>query len=922
MDWHAFVRRRLPPLGLDSHREADIVEELAQQLEQAYQDARDDGLPDEAARAVTEGSVHDWSSLAADIAAAEQSRVERALRAAAAPLLEEPGGRGRLGASVAALWQDSRYGLRLLRRHRGFALTAVLTLAVTIGATTAIFGLVNAVLLTPLPFDEPDRLVDLAEAAPELGFNQIPFSPPDLVDFEAAQHSFSGVAAYRNARVELSGDPASERVTMAKVSASLFDVLRVPPLVGRGFLPEEDTPGHDVTVLSHALWTRRFGGDPSIVGRTVQLDRRPFTVVGVLPPQAVFPLTGQRFNGQPAELFVPIAFTPEELSARGGMFNNNVVARLADGVSLDEARAEGAVVGLRILDSYPPEVMAAIGNVTLGITATPLAESVAALSRPLLVVMLAAVLLLVLAGSANVGNLLLTLAAGRRRELAVRAAVGAGRGRLVRQLLAESLVIATLGGTLGLVLAWALVAAAPSVLPAVTPRLDALTLDGRVLAFAVAVTAITVVIFGVGPGLHASRADVHAALSDQARGSSGRVGRLRGTLVVLQCALATLLLVVAGLLGRSLYVLVSTDPGFETQQAIAISTYLPAGGYRTGADVRRFYDEATARARELPGVVDAGISMDQPLAPVEQRAVLPEGLEIGASGAPTVVQSWVTPGYLEALGVPLVRGRGFDPSDRVGSVPVAIVNEAAAERFWPGQDAVGRRIRWSDATPWVQVVGVVGNIREGGMGVAPRPHTFTPVAQVQDASLGENVVGLFRSPTLVVSTPGDSRAVAGLLRDALRNLDARLALTPPRALGDTISSSVAPQRFAAVVVGAFAAAALLLAALGLHGVLAYDVRQRWREIGIRLALGASRGAVTRAVVGRGLLLTGGGLAAGLLAAFAVTRLLTRVLVGVTPTDPLTFVGMALVLSAVALVATWRPVREAMGIDPASAIREE
>ncbi|MGE0041952.1 MAG: ADOP family duplicated permease [Vicinamibacterales bacterium] len=922
MDWPAYVRRHLPPTGLDPAREADIVEELAQQFEQTYEDAVGEGLTDAEAEHRAKGTVADWSVLARDIAEAERSKAARAARVIAAPLLAEPASQGRAGAMTAALWHDVRYGLRLLARHKAFAATTILTLAVTIGATTAIFSLVSAVLLKPLPFSEPGQLMDLSEAAPEIGFDQIPFSPPDLVDYRAAQTSFSTIAAYRNARVELAGDQSSERISIAKASASLFDVLGVRPLHGRVFRADEDAPGNDVAVLSHALWSRRFGSDPAVVGQTVLLDRMPYTIIGVLPPAAAFPLTGQRFNGTPAALFVPIAFTPEELAARGGMFNNSVVARLKDGVSLSEARAEATVLAGRIMANYSPELLAALGNVTLGVTATPLAEEVSALSRPLLLVIMAAVLLLVLAGSANVGNLMLTLAAGRRRELAVRSAIGAGAGRLVRQLLAESLVIAAIGGALGLALAWALVAAAPAVLPAATPRVDALAVDGRVLAFAVAITALTALVFGIAPGLQAARSDARTALAEQSRGSTGGGGRVRNTLVVLQCALAMLLLVVAGLLGRSLYALVSTDPGFETEQALIVTTYLPAGGYGNGPDVRRFYDEAVARARALPGVVDAGASMDQPMAPGERRSLMPEGYDIGATGAPVIVQSWITDGYLEAIGVPLVRGRMFAATDRLGSLPVMVINETAAARFWPSEDPVGRRARWSEESPWMQVVGVVGDTHALGLGQPAQPHAYTPIAQVEDRSLGENVIGQFRNPSVVVATAGAGAAAGGLLRDALRGIDPRLALTPPQTLGVSVAGSLAPQRFGAIVVGAFALAALLLAALGLHGVLAYGVRQRWREIGIRVALGASRAEVIGSVMRRGLTLTAIGVVLGLAGAFAATRALGSLLTGVTATDPLTFAGMALVLLGVTIVATWPPALAALRVDPAAAIRDE
>ena len=918
--WTAYVRANLPALGLDPDRENDIVEEIAQQMEQTFDAAREDGDDVAAAEARARAVVRDWQALGNEIVGAEQSRVERAARSAARPLIEEPRRGGRL---IAEVWLDLRHGLRLLGRHRGFTAAAVLTLALTIGATTGIFSLVSAVLLAPLPFPDPDRIIGISEGVPEAGFPNVPFSPPDLIDFLSMQQSFESVAAYRNASVELSGEPESERVDIARISPALFAVLRVQPVLGRAFEPGDGTEGRSVAILSHRLWTRRFASDPAVVGRVVQLDRQPFEVVGVMPAEAEFPLAGLRYNGRPAAIFVPLEFTMLEKMARGGNFANSVVARLKPGVSLAAAQAEASAIATRIRDTYSPELLAMIKGAALQLPMSTLHSRMANTTRPILLVLLAAVVLLLLAGCANVGNLMLALDSGRRRELAVRASLGAGRGRLARQLMVESVLLAGLGGALGVALAAALIQLAPLALPEGTPRLHALSIDGRVLAFAALVSLATAVLFGLVPGWRSSRVDPAAALADASRGSSGRGGlRLRRGLTAAQCALAALLLVSAGLLGRSLFGLLSTPTGMRADDALTISTYLPPGGYADGPRVAAFYREAVERVAALPGVTHAGASMDRPLAPVERRAIVVEGRDPQTDSAPpVVVQSWITPGYLEALGIPLLQGRGFTAEDDERRDPVILINDRAARLWWSGVDPIGRRLQSGGAQRWFTVVGVVGDLREAGLDQEPQPHTYTPIAQVPAVSLAENVVGLFRSPSLVVSVNGNPRALGGMMRRSLQSLDPRLALTPAQVIRESVERTLDTRRFATVIVAVFALAALLIAAVGLHGVLAFGVAQRSREIGIRVALGATRARIVRQVAADGARLVAAGLTAGLLLALGVTGLMRSLLVGVSPVDPMTFTSVAIVVGAVGALALWLPARAAARIEPARTIRE-
>jgi putative ABC transport system permease protein len=919
----AHVRRQLPPLGLDPLREAEIVEELAQQMEQTYEAARAEGVDHGGAERAAHAIVADWRRLADDFVAAERSLAARTARRLAASLIEEPDGAGRGGRLVREAWQDARHGARWLARHPAFTAAALLTLSLTIGASSAIFSLVNAVLLAPLPFPDDDRLMVVAEAAPAIGFPAMPFSPLDYLDYAAGQRSFAALGGYRNVNVELAGEGDSERIDIVKVQPSIFEVLGVSPQLGRAFGAEDARPGVNTAILSHALWTRRFAAEPAVIGRTVLLDRQPFEIVGVMPATAAFPLVGPRNNSEPGDVLVPLVFSPSELEARARYYGISVLGRLAPGATLDGARSEAATLVGTAWSQYPIEVQAVFRGTTIEWVVIPYHDAVSGRSRLLVLVLFATVLLLLLAGCANLGSLLLALTTSRQRELAVRASLGAGRLRLARQLMIESLVLAALGGALGLGVAWALVRVAPTVLPATLPRLDRVGVDTGVLLFTIAAALVTAALFGVAPAWRWSRVAPSEALATGAsRGATGAgAARVRRGLAVAQCAFAVLLLVPAALLGRTLFTLLARTPGFDTTRTLTASTYLPAGAYGLdGQRVRQFYEDARARLEALPGVGLVGLSMDAPMAPLERRGFVIEGRE-GAATPPIAIYSWITPGYLEALGVPLVAGRGLDDRDGRAGDPVVLVSQTAARLFWPGEDPLGKRVRANLDGPWHIVAGVVGDVSDDGLDSDPLAHLYAPLAGVEAEALGENVVGLFRRPNVVVSATAPVTVVGGLVRETLRGLDPQLALTPPARLRDGVVSSLSTQRLAAAVVGAFSVAALAIAAVGLHGVLAFGVAQRRRELGIRLALGATPARVGRQVAGDGAWLVAAGLVVGLFAAYAASGLIRGLLVGVSPADPATFAMVAAVVVAVALAAVWAPARSATRIDPAATIRE-
>ena len=822
-------------------------------------------------------------------------------------------------------WHDFRFGLRLLYRSPVFALVAIVTLAVGIGANTAIFSLVNAVLLRPLPFADAGALTMVWESLPELGADKISFSAPDLRDFKERQRSFKSIATFQNKHVEFSISGAAERIVAARASASLLPLLGVSPSRGRWFTKQEDESGTRLVVLSHGLWRRRLNGDPGILGRAVSIDRVPYTVVGVMPRGFRFPPPGPPFNNMPAELWLPMSFTQSELESRGDMYNHSVIGRLRKGVTLERARAEARSLATQIQQEYPAELNQAFGGARLRLEVVPLRDELVGPSRALLLILMAAVGMVLLIACANIANLLLARTTGRGREMALRVAFGAGRKRLFRQMLLEALSLALPGGALGLVVAHFAVVAFSRLIPSQFAMPEEIQLDGTVLLMTLLLSLGSAVLFGVAPGLQVSRREIQSELNEGGRTVTASRGlrAVQNTFVVSQFALALLLLVAAGLLVRSFLRLLATDPGFEPDRVLTFSVTLPPTAYARASDVRSFYRDLLERLATLPDVTAAGAASDLPLAGREVRAFRAEGSPRDSSSAPVGSHSWVSGEYFDAFGIPLLRGRRFTEGDRRETAPVAIVSETLAQGLWPGQDPIGKRIRWTwDEAPWLTVVGVVGDVKDGPLQSEPRLHTYTPYAQEEDWVIEDAVVGQLRSLNFVVHAEEDLAALLPSVREVVRELDPGLAVANVQPMAEILRESVGPQRFSALLVGQFALTALFLAAIGIYGVMAYGVTQRYHEIGIRLAVGSQTRDVLRLVSLQGLKLAGVGIGLGLLCAAVATRLMRSLLFGVEATDPATFVITPLVLAAVALAACYFPARRATRVDPLIVLRKQ
>jgi putative ABC transport system permease protein len=799
-----------------------------------------------------------------------------------------------------ALGQDVRYSWRRLVRSPGFTAVAVITLGLGIGANSAIFSVVNTVLLSPLPYAESDRLVGIFSVLTE----PTVMSGPDFMDIRDQASVFEGLAAYDTETRTLTGAGDAERVPVGAVTPGFFEVLRVRPVLGRTFRPEEMEPGHErVALLSHGFWLERFGGDPGVLGRTITLSGREHEVVGVAPPG---------FDLPPGRaLWVPFANEGMFATARRAMYLS-VIGRLGAGVTLAEAEAEVSTIAARLEAAYPES------NVGYGATVRPLREVVVGDARAPLLVLLGAVGLVLLIACANVANLLLARAAGRAGEFSVRAALGAGKARLVRHLLTESVMLGALGGALGLLLAVLGTRILLALGPEGIPRLDEVGVDGTVLAFTAAAALLTGILFGLAPALQVARTNLASSIREGGRGApGGRGNRLRSGLVVGQTALAVVLLVGAGLLLGSFARMVQVDPGFHSDGVLTFPLSLPEAAYPEDAQVRDFYSRFLDRLETVPGVRSAdavvpGLAGGQSFS----LSFTVDGREPLAPGESQTLQTRVaTAGYFSTAGIPIRRGRAFTEWDREDTPGVLVLNEAAVRSHFPDEDPLGQRITlgWTRGGVSVsgEVVGVVGNVRHFGLASEPVPEVYIPHAQVPNAGM-----------TVVLRTAGDPLAVAGPVRAALRELDPSLAAGTFVPLEDQLSSSVAQPRFYALLLSLFAAVALTLAAVGILGVMSYLVAQRTREIGIRMALGADARAVHRLVIGRGMLLTVAGLALGIPATFALTRVIESQLYGVEPGDPATLAAVAVLLTAVAFLSSYIPSRRATRIDPMVALRGE
>ncbi len=820
------------------------------------------------------------------------------------------------------VWQDIRYAARRLQRAPIFSLAVVATLALTIGATTAVFTVVNAVLLRALPYRDPSRLVLVQQAFPQMSLG---FSPPDYLAFEARAGFVEAIAAYRNREYELSGVEPPERVTVTRASATLFETLGVRPALGRPFTREDDEAGRLVAVLSDALWERTFARDPAAIGRPILLDRQPFTIVGVMPRGFTFPQRGPILNNVPADVYVPIGFTASERRAFGSMYNNSVIARLKAGVTPAQADADTrAVVRSNAREMYPVN-LSGLAEV-LGGSAVLLTAEVSGRSRTVLWVAFAAVGFVLLIACADIASLMLARAIGREREIAVRSALGAGRGRLIRQLLAESAVLALAGSILGLVLAVWLSRAIVALAPPTLPRLHEIGIDGRILLFTAALTVVTALLCGILPALELSRPRGEA-LKEGARVSAGqRERRIFGALVAAQLAMAVVLLVGGGLLLRSFSRLMAVDPGFRAERVLTLATSLPAQAYRDAASVRGFYTRLVDDVSQVPGVSAVGASTELPLGVRERRAfTLEQELQAARDLPHSVAHECVMGRYFEAVGIPLKRGRYFTASDAQQSEPVAIINETFARRFWGTADPVGERIAWGNTAshgPWMRIVGVVGDVKQGALNTETVPHTYTPWLQVSDAMMADNIVAMMRSLRIAVRGEVEPGALAGTVRARIRAIDPALPVASVQTMNEIVSRSAAVPRFTALLVSLFAALALLLAAIGVGGMLATSISRRLPELGVRMALGAQRRTLVAMVIRHGMLLAAAGLAVGLPSAWLLSRVLASLLFEISPRDPITFATVGAVLSVVALVACAIPAWRVTRVDPITVLRME
>ncbi len=802
--------------------------------------------------------------------------------------------------------KDMQYAARILRKSPGFALTAILTLALGIGANTAIFSVVNATLLRPLPFHDPDRIVSVTNQFRALGLDTAAASVADYIDYRKQKHLFEEVAAVNTDNFNLTGADRPERLQCGEATSGLFPLLGVQPILGRVFTYEEDQPGkNQVVLLTQGLWKRRFGSDPGVVGRTIRLNDKPYTVVGIVPSIL------QWFA--PLDAWIPTAFTPQDMDPahRGNQFLF-ILARLQPGVSVQQARAGMAAFG-HILqknfpDNYPPSTGWAIRVDSLN-------DLLTGDIRGALVVLLAAVGFVLLIACANVANLLLARASARMRELSIRAALGAAKWRIARQLLAESILLGLLGGGAGAMFGVWGVALLVSGGPQDFPRLDEITVDGTVLAFTAAISLLTGVLFGLAPVLQVAGSNLHDLLKQGARGVSGswRRHRTRSALVVAEVSLSLVLLVGAGLLLRSFARLQRVDPGFRARNVLTFGVSLPPTRYSSQALTSAFFRALLERLATLPGVESAGAVNPLPFSGDSSSGSFSiEGLAVPpGAAAPHADQRVVSPGYFTAMGIPLRRGRLLTDADRTAA-PAVLIDEALAQQYWKDKDPIGQHLRRGHSAPWATVVGIVGHVQHNALDATLRKATiYWSYLQAPAQAL-----------QFVVHTATGPMSLANAVQQEVAGLDQDVPVFDVRTMDQRVAASLANRRFAAYLLAAFSGIAMLLAAVGLYGVMAQAVLQRGREIGVRMALGAQTGDVLRLILREGAVLVAGGLAAGTAAALGLTWLIKSLLFGVKPTDPLTFIAVAALLAAVALVATYLPARRATRVDPVITLRYE
>lgn len=796
---------------------------------------------------------------------------------------------------------DLRYAIRLLRKSPVFAAVAITTLALGIGATTAIFSTVDAVLIRNLPYTDPDRLVMVWEDASFMGIPLDTPAPGNYFDWVRRTHSFTSMAATRGSSSSLTGDGAPEQVSGRRTTANFFGVLGSLPMLGRTFTEEEDRAGAPVVVISYALWQRRFAGDPAVVGRTLLMNDNRYQVIGVMPSSFVF-------RNRDIDYWIPTHFTPQEAAAHNSHYLQ-VVARLAPGVAVKAASDDMRRIAAELAREYPTS------NTSVGAIVVPLKDDVLGDTRIELLVLMAAAAAVLLIASANLASLLLSRAAARRAELAVRCAIGATPGRLIRQMVVEGLVLSSIGGVLGIGVA----AGGVGVMNDLVPRgmmERAATIDARLLAFALVVSIATGLLFSAAPALQAARASMRDALQHASRSSVGTGGRTRDALVVLQVAAALALLVSAGLMLRTLANLTAIDLGFRPERLLVVRTALPPSRYQDPRKRLSFYDRVVAEASRLAGVEAAAYGSNPPFMSSGDT----QGFRIEGRPPFRPGEAWDatlrvgTPDYLKALGVKLVAGRLLDTGDGPDAPRAIVINETMARTYWPNANPLGGRIQVVAPDTWYTIVGIVGDVRERGYEPSMKSGVYL--------SFGQALTTWAQPEYLVVRTSGAPESIAPALRQIVTSVDADQPVASVRTMETILDRNVADRRQQIVLLGSFAALAVLLASIGLYGVLSYAVAQRSREIGLRLALGATTASVIRMVLGRGAALTAVGLVIGGALAWASARTMTSLLRGVTASDPSTYAGVAVLLATIGLVASYLPARRAARLDPSDVLRAE
>jgi putative ABC transport system permease protein len=807
---------------------------------------------------------------------------------------------------MSSIRQDIRYGFRIFTRNPGFTLIVILSLALGIGANTAIFSLVNAVLMRPLPFRDSEKLVMVWEDASFVGFPINTPAPANYADWKSQSHSFSDMAAVRSDTFNLTGNAEPLRVPAYRATANFFSVLGSEPLLGRVFSAKEDVPGAgNVAILSYGLWQSRFGGQKNIVGSDILLNNSKYTVIGVMPAQF-------QFMSPEIGIWVPIGFTQEQLRNRNSHYLE-VVARIKDGVTFDRAQTEIKTIMKRIVADYPEET-----GGKLGAFIVPIRDQLVGNVRRPLILLLIAVAFVLLIACANIASLLLSVAASRKKEIALRAALGADKKRLMKQLLTESFLLSAIGGFLGLILGMISFRFLQQLVPPEVSLSAKLAIDAKVLLYTFAISVITAFIFGIAPSLQATRTDLNETLKagGSRAGSGAGANKFRSAMVVVEMAFALILLVGAGLLIQTIYRLQNLDLGFRTANVVRLRTELPQSKYDTYEKRSQFYDEVLDRVKGLPGVISAGYSTSVPLdwkggtSGYQWEGKPPQPGEMLDAN-----HRQVTTDYLQTLGIQLVEGRYFDGTESPNSMPVAIVNEAMARSYSADTSAIGRKFNLGEDSPWFTVIGVVRNIRNMGLDVEPKPEMYLPIRQLK-------IQDWYAPQDLLVRMKNDPMNSISNIREVIRSIDNDLPISNVMTLSELVQKEYQHRRFTMVLLAAFAGLALLLACLGVYGVLNYFVNQQTSEIGVRLALGAQPLSILMLVLKRGMSLAMIGIVFGAVGAFALTKVMQTLLFEVSARDPRTFLGVTFLLILLALFASLIPARRAMKTSPVMALRYE